>query len=178
MNIRSYKPRAERSPAKANDFLRAHGGVRSVMSRAVPERHGATCHSGPARRDSDHGSAERNACCTFPRFGLRVALAHRGASRMQEREGLAMLSPVRSTLGGAMERFQRQRSVGGGPWRAALFAAAAIVPIGTAAGFEWVHRPIPPAPPVEPRAPSFDRTFDAAHFLKGNIHAHTKRSDG
>lgn len=51
--------------------------------------------------------------------------------------------------------------------------------MGTAAAFEWARRPTPPARVLPmPKAPHFVRTFDATSFSKGNLHAHTNRSDG
>lgn len=66
-----------------------------------------------------------------------------------------------------------------GTLRAAGFALAAIVPVGTAAAFGWARHPLPAAQPDPPAPkPRFDRTFDAVHFLKGNVHTHTSESDG
>ncbi len=60
-----------------------------------------------------------------------------------------------------------------------LLAVVALVPAGTAAAFGWAHHP-ESAVVAEPmrRPPRFDRTFDVSSFLKGNLHAHSSRSDG
>lgn len=58
----------------------------------------------------------------------------------------------------------------------ASLAALAIVPAGTAAGFEWTRRETQPA--EEAKSARFEATFDASRFLKGNVHAHTNLSDG
>jgi hypothetical protein len=63
-------------------------------------------------------------------------------------------------------------------WAAAA-ALLVLVPVGTAAAFQWVRRPVDaprPRRPVPP--PRFERTFDATAFLKGNVHTHSNRSDG
>jgi hypothetical protein len=56
-----------------------------------------------------------------------------------------------------------------------------LVPIGTAAAFEWSQhesdRASPGRAPVA-EAGCFDRDFDVSAFLKGNLHTHTNRSDG
>jgi hypothetical protein len=60
--------------------------------------------------------------------------------------------------------------------RAASLAALAIVPAGTAAGFELTRRE--PSPSSGTKSVRFETTFDESRFLKGNVHAHTNLSDG
>jgi len=62
---------------------------------------------------------------------------------------------------------------------AALAAAgAALAPAQTATASRWAPRKEPSSTADEPHTPRFERTFDMAAFLKGNLHTHTNRSDG
>lgn len=63
----------------------------------------------------------------------------------------------------------------------AVLVALALVPVGTAAAYQWSeHEPWRRPSFDEPTSgvECFDRTFDASAFLKGDLHAHTNRSDG
>lgn len=61
-----------------------------------------------------------------------------------------------------------------------VVAVIALLPLGTAAAFEWSHHASEPPPPASESVgvACFDREFDASDFLKGNLHTHTSRSDG
>ncbi len=61
---------------------------------------------------------------------------------------------------------------------AAAIVAVAAVSGGTAAAFEWARDPAPELVPELVRRPRFAATLDASAFLKGDLHAHTNRSDG
>jgi hypothetical protein len=55
-------------------------------------------------------------------------------------------------------------------------AGLVLITVGLV-GRVWLgRRPSPPVPPPHP--PRFTRTFEASHFIKGNLHTHTTQSDG
>jgi hypothetical protein len=62
-------------------------------------------------------------------------------------------------------------------WRWALVTlCAASAAVGTAAGLGWARSPARSAARLP--AGYFEQTFDATSFVRGNLHAHTNRSDG
>ena len=62
-------------------------------------------------------------------------------------------------------------------WVAFLLVGLGTVPAATAAVVGWSRPAEPVAAPTCARA-RFTRTFDVGSFSKGNLHAHTSRSDG
>lgn len=62
-------------------------------------------------------------------------------------------------------------------WIAFALAGLGIIPAAAASVVEWRRIPVAHASPLCV-ASRFARTFDVASFSKGNLHAHTNRSDG
>ena len=69
-----------------------------------------------------------------------------------------------------------------GSWTAlgwgAIALALVVVPAGSATALVRAPAPIRPTPLPAVEPPRFERTLDMTSFLKGNLHAHTNRSDG